>query len=86
MPRNDPTTRHRKPNTIDQRQQQIDRRVEVETAKPIWPLTIPDLIGRFIAPRPDHGIYVLRDAVNGKPNAQVNPGAQRAAGARAPSP
>lgn len=24
MPRNDPTTRHPKPNTIDQRQQQID--------------------------------------------------------------
>src|SRR6202051_3125632 len=46
-----------------QRQQQIDSRFEVEAAQLVQPLAFPDLAGHGIAPRPDHGINILRQTV-----------------------
>ena len=46
-----------------QRQQQIDRRLKVEPAKLVRPIAFPNLAGHGIAPRPDHGINILRQTV-----------------------
>src|SRR5690348_7222057 len=47
-----------------QRQQQIDGRLEVQPAKLVRSLAVPDLAGRGIPPRPDHGRNILRETVS----------------------
>lgn len=49
-----------------QGQQQLHRKIEIESAKAVRPLPFPDPAALGIAPRPDHGKIVLRRMVQSK--------------------
>jgi hypothetical protein len=49
-----------------QREQKIHGCFEIQAAKLVGSLAVPDLAGLRISPRPDHGIKILRYTVNDK--------------------
>jgi hypothetical protein len=47
-------------------EEQINDSIEIHSTKLSWLFTLPDFPAGGVAPRSDHGIFVLRDAVKSR--------------------